>query len=232
MTYPMLPPETNSALLHEGPGSGPMLGAAAAWAGLANELRSAADSFASVTASLASCAWQGPAAAKMAEAAAPYASWLAAAALHSEGAANQASAVVAAFEGAYAATVAPAVIAVNRAVTTALANTNIFGFNIPAIAAMEAQYEEMWAQDVAAMFGYHIGVSEAWSQLRPLQQLLGHLPGMPKPPGGTPNPTPEPTPTPTPEPTPTPTPTPEPAPSPTPTEPAPTPAEPRATAIS
>jgi PPE-repeat protein len=39
-----------------------MLGAAAAWNGLADELATAADSFSSVTSGLAGQAWQGPAA--------------------------------------------------------------------------------------------------------------------------------------------------------------------------
>lgn len=38
-----------------------------------------------------------------------------------------------------------------------LVASNFFGQNLPAIADMEAQYEEMWAQDVAAMTGYHSG---------------------------------------------------------------------------
>ncbi|ETW22736.1 hypothetical protein MGAST_18345, partial [Mycobacterium gastri 'Wayne'] len=147
-----------------------MLSAATAWGELAGELRSAAASFASVTANLTSGAWQGAAAAKMTEMAAPYAAWLTAAASHSEGAACQAGAVVAAFEAARAATVSPVIIAANRAITRVLANTNIFGFNIPAIAAMEAEYEAMWAQNVAAMFGYHVGVSQAWSQLFPIDR--------------------------------------------------------------
>ncbi|OOK80780.1 PPE family protein [Mycobacterium kansasii] len=163
-----------------------MLTAATAWGELAGELRSAAASFASVTSDLACGAWQGAAAAKMTEAAAPYAAWLATAASHSEGAACQAGAVVAAFEAACAATVSPVIIAANRAITRALANTNIFGFNMPAIAAMEAEYEEMWARDVSAMFGYHVGVSQAWSQLFPIQQLLRGLPRIPIPPCGTP----------------------------------------------
>jgi PPE-repeat protein len=42
-----------------------------------------------------------------------------------------------------------------------LVATNIFGQNTPAIAATEAQYEEMWAQDVAAMVGYQAAASSA-----------------------------------------------------------------------
>ena len=92
MSYPVLPPEVNSALMHAGVGSGPMLAAATAWTGLANELRTAASSFASVTSGLSGQGgtWQGPSAAAMAAAAGPYTAWLSTAASHSEQAASQA----------------------------------------------------------------------------------------------------------------------------------------------
>ena len=76
MSFLMLPPEVNSALMFSGAGSTPMLTAASAWEGLASELNSAASSFSSVTSNLASQAWQGPASTAMAAAAAPYAGWL------------------------------------------------------------------------------------------------------------------------------------------------------------
>src|SRR4051812_42760066 len=98
MSYPMLPPEVNSALVQAGAGSEPMHAAASAWTGMASELRAAASSFASVTTGLAGSTWQGPAAKAMAEAAAPYAAWLSTAAGHSEHAATQATAVASAYE--------------------------------------------------------------------------------------------------------------------------------------
>lgn len=49
----------------------------------------------------------------------------------------------------------PPVVATNRAQLAGLVATNFLGENTPAIAATEAQYQEMWAQDVAAMSGYH-----------------------------------------------------------------------------
>jgi PPE-repeat protein len=49
-------------------------------------------------------------------------------------------------------TVPPAMIAANRAQLMSLIATNILGQNTPAIAATEAHYGEMWAQDVTAMF--------------------------------------------------------------------------------
>ena len=63
-------------------------------------------------------------------------------------------------------TVPPPVIAANRSQTMSLIATNILGQNTPAIAALEAQYGEMWAQDVAAMEGY-AGSSAAASKLTP-----------------------------------------------------------------
>lgn len=61
MNIAVLPPEITSALIFGGAGSGPMLGAAAAWECLAEELGAAASSFASVTSLLADGWWQGSA---------------------------------------------------------------------------------------------------------------------------------------------------------------------------
>lgn len=150
-----------------------MLEAAAAWGSLADELQVAASSFSSVTAGLASGAWQGPASAAMSAVAAPYASWLSAAAAQAAGTAGRASSAAAAvFEAAQAAIVHPAMVAANRNELGALVISNLFGQNAPAIAATEAVYEQLWAQDVAAMAGYHAGVSAIAQQLAPWQQAL------------------------------------------------------------
>src|ERR1700744_4314472 len=63
-------------------------------------------------------------------------------------------------------TVPPVEIAANRAQLASLVATNILGQNTPAIAATEALYGEMWAQDAAAMYGY-AGSSATASQLTP-----------------------------------------------------------------
>ena len=154
MDFAMLPPEINSARMYAGPGSGPMLAAAAAWDALAAELYSAASSYASVVSGLTSGRWLGPSSASMAAAAAPYAGWLSATAGQAERAASQAKAAAAAYEAAFVATVPPPVIAANRALLMALVATNFLGQNTPAIAATQAHYAEMWAQDAAAMYGY------------------------------------------------------------------------------
>jgi PPE-repeat protein len=63
-------------------------------------------------------------------------------------------AAVGAYESAFAATVPPPVIVANRTLLTSLIATNLLGQNSPAIAATEADYESMWAQDATAMYGY------------------------------------------------------------------------------
>jgi PPE family len=45
----------------------------------------------------------------------------------------------------------PSAVTANRVTLAALQATNVLGQNTPAIASAEAQYMEMWAQDVAAM---------------------------------------------------------------------------------
>ncbi|KZS65272.1 hypothetical protein A4G27_20775 [Mycobacterium kansasii] len=178
MSFWVLPPEINSLRMFIGAGSAPMLQAATAWAGLADELGAAAQSFASVTSGLAGQAWQGPAAATMAAAAAPYAAWLSAAAAQSAGAAGQARAMVTMFEAAQAATVLPATVAANRDAFVQLVMSNLFGQNAPAIAFAESIYEEMWAADVSAMSGYYSGAAALASQLVPWQSILKGLPVM------------------------------------------------------
>jgi PPE-repeat protein len=169
MDYGALPPEINSARVYLGPGSAPMLAAAAAWDGLAAELSRTAASYQSVIDGLASEGWLGPASASMAAAVTPYMTWMSLTGLEAEHAASQASAAAGAFEAAFAMTVPPAAVAANRAQLMALVATNFIGQNTPAIAATEAQYGEMWAQDAAAMYGYAANSASA-STLKPFAQ--------------------------------------------------------------
>lgn len=59
MDFVVSAPEVNSLRMYLGAGSGPMLAAAAAWDGLADELAVAASWFGSVTSGLADAAWRG-----------------------------------------------------------------------------------------------------------------------------------------------------------------------------
>jgi PPE-repeat protein len=166
MDFGALPPEINSGRMYSGPGSAPMLAAAAGWDELSGELYSAAASYSSVISGLTGGSWKGPASASMAAAAATYVAWMGAAATQAEQAAIQARAAASAFESAFAATVPPPIIAANRAQLAMLVASNFLGINTAAIMATEAQYSEMWAQDAAAMYGYD-GSSAAAATLTP-----------------------------------------------------------------
>jgi PPE-repeat protein len=162
-----LPPEINSTRMYTGPGAGPMMAAAAAWNNLAAELNTTAAASQSVISTLTDDEWRGPSAAAMATAATPYVGWMHTTAAAAQYAANQAMASAAAYEAAFAMTVPPPVVVANRVQLAALVATNILGQNTPAIAATEALYGEMWAQDAAAMYGY-AGSSASAGKLQPL----------------------------------------------------------------
>jgi PPE-repeat protein len=161
-----LPPEINSARLYAGPGPGSLMAAAAAWDGVASELHSTATSWSWVISALTNQHWQGPSSASMATAAGQFTSWIRSTATQAEEASAQAKAAVGAYEAALTLTVPPAAIATNRITARTLIATNTLGQNTPAIAAYEAQYGEMWAQDVVAMEGY-ADSSTAAAQLTP-----------------------------------------------------------------
>ncbi|BBZ51474.1 PPE family protein [Mycobacterium heidelbergense] len=161
LDFGALPPEINSARMYSGPGSGPMMAAAAAWDALAAQLELYAAGYSSTLSELQGQTWSGGASIAMATAAAPYVAWAATTAAQAEQAAGQARTAAAAYEAAFAATVPPPVVAANRMQLAILVATNFFGQNTPAIAATEADYAEMWAQDAAAMYGYAASSSAA-----------------------------------------------------------------------
>lgn len=169
LDYGALPPEVNSGRMYTGPGSAPMLSAASAWRTMAAELSTAAHSYETVISQLSSEEWLGPGSASMSAAATPYIAWMNTTAALAEQAATQASAAAVVFETARAATVPPAVVTTNRVQQSALVATNVLGINTPAIAALDALYAEMWAQDAAAMYGYASG-SAAASQVTPFSE--------------------------------------------------------------
>lgn len=173
--FSVLPPEVNSALMYAGAGSAPLLEAASSWDEVAADLESTADSFAAVTSELVGGSWQGAAASAMTAVATPYAGWLSAAAAQADAVAAQSRVAADAFDAALAATVPPELVQALRSGLISLVLSNLFGQNAPAIAALEAFYEQMWAQDVAAMAGYHAAVSAAASVLTPWQPPPAHV---------------------------------------------------------
>src|SRR5271170_7215013 len=166
MFYAAFPPEFNSGRMYTGPGSGSLRAAAAAWDGLATELQSTVSAYSSVISTLTSADWVGPSSLAMAAAVTPYVAWMQGTAAQAADAATQATAAATAYETAFAAHVPPTEVAANRSQLASLVATNIFGQNIPAIAATEIQYAEMWAQDALAMEGY-TGSSAAASNVTP-----------------------------------------------------------------
>ncbi|HEX4390909.1 MAG TPA: PPE family protein [Mycobacterium sp.] len=166
LDFGALPPEINSARMYMGPGSSSFQVAASAWNGLAAELQSAAQGYETTITQLASDEWNGPASAAMTSAAQPYITWMQETAAQAEQAATQAQAAAAAYEQAFATTVAPPVVAANRAESAAAVQANVFGQYTALIAQLEAQYGQMWAQDAAAMYGY-AGQSASAAQVTP-----------------------------------------------------------------
>ncbi|MGO8769295.1 MAG: PPE family protein [Mycobacterium sp.] len=177
-SFPWLPPEINSALMFGGAGSGPLFAAASAWDGLASDLSGAASSFQSVISGLTAGPWAGPASMSMAAAATPYVGWLSAAAGQAEAAAAQARSAATAFESALAGIIPTPAVTSNRVQLLSLIATNILGQNTPAIAMTEFEYMDMWAADVAAMFGYHTGALSVASALPSFSAVPLSLPGL------------------------------------------------------
>ena len=161
LDFGALPPEVNSGRMYAGPGSDPIMAAASAWQAVAGQLDSFARGYAAVLAGLQGESWSGNASTAMAAAAQPYIEWIEAAAAKAEETAGRARAAGAAYESAYAATVPPTLVTANRALYEALVMANVIGQNTTQIAATEAEYAQMWAQDAAAMYRYAASSSAA-----------------------------------------------------------------------
>ena len=166
MDYAAVPPEINSGRMYSGPGSTPLLAAAMAWNLLANDLHSAAAGYRDQIADLVADAWRGQAANSMNAAAATHVTWLVTTAAQAQSTAEQARAAAEAYDAAFCSTVPPVMITANRSQLTSLVATNVLGQNASAIAATEAQYAEMWAQDATTMYEYAVASSAA-TQLTP-----------------------------------------------------------------
>jgi PPE-repeat protein len=160
MEFTTLPPEVISALVHSGPGSGSLADAAAAWRQLGADLEDAADNYAASVSSMVDN-WHGPSAAAMSSSVAPYLTWLRTTSQQAQQVAASAQAAAVAFNSASASVVPTAQVLANRTQLAQLLATNIFGRNMPAIAATEANYQEMWANNAAAMTRYQAASTQA-----------------------------------------------------------------------
>ncbi|WP_156659159.1 PPE family protein [Mycobacterium sp. 852002-53434_SCH5985345] len=159
MDFGALPPEINTARMYCGPGPASLLSAATTWQRLADQLREAATKYL-VSAGLLD-GLRGPAAVQMGETTAPYVAWLQATAALAEQTAARAGAAADAYEWALAATAPPQTILANRALRMSLAATNQLRQNTPAIASAECHYDQLWAQNAAAMYAYATAAAAA-----------------------------------------------------------------------
>jgi PPE-repeat protein len=154
MSFSLIPPEINSALMYSGAGSGPLLEAATAWDELAADLEATATQYQTAITNLTTGTWLGPSSTQMATAAEPYIAWLQSTAAEAAQTGAQAKAAAAAYGTAYSSMVPPPVISANRAELTTLVSNNFLGQNTGAIANNEADYLSMWIQDALGMDTY------------------------------------------------------------------------------
>ena len=146
------PPEITSARIHSGPGPGSLFTAAAAWRQLAIELGQTAAGYASTVAGIS---WQGPSATAMTLSTLPYVAWLNTTAAQAAQMSMAATTMASSFAATRTAVVHPSVVTANRTLLAQLIATNFAGINFPAIAATEAEYMQMWADNTTAMLAYH-----------------------------------------------------------------------------
>jgi PPE-repeat protein len=160
MSFITLPPEITSALIHSGPGAGSLLVASRAWERLGTDLEDSIRDYAPVLSSLTE-AWRGPSATAMTQAVGPYVTWLRTTAQQCQQLSSSAQVAAAAFGSTLVSVVHPSVVSANRAQLAHLLATNAFGMNLPAIAATEAQYQVMWANNSSAIFRYQAASAQA-----------------------------------------------------------------------
>ncbi|MGC2653750.1 MAG: PPE family protein [Mycobacterium sp.] len=162
MEVTSLPPEVTSALIESGPGAESLIEASTAWQQLGAGLEESAENYANALSSLAG-SWRGPSSSAMTQAVQPYITWLRTTAQQSQQLSSSAQAAATAFNSVRSAVVPLANVIANRMRLVQLLATNEFGNKLPAIAETEQEYQEMWANNSAAMIRYQTASAQATS---------------------------------------------------------------------
>src|ERR1700761_9514487 len=160
MEFITLPPEVTSALIHAGPGAESLIEASAAWQRLGANLEDSATSYASAVSSLTE-SWHGPSSLAMDEAVQPYLSWLRTTAQQAQQLGSSTQTAAAAFSSTLASVLHPTVVSANRVQLSRLLATNGFGRNLPAIAQVESEYQDIWESNSAALSRYLTSTEQA-----------------------------------------------------------------------
>ncbi|WP_197079810.1 PPE family protein [Mycobacterium haemophilum] len=158
-----LPPEINVSNI-KGPGSKPILIAAAAWESLEQDLASAAKEWGPQIAQ-AYEAFQGEAANKFSEAAVRYHEWLHKHALTAKCTAEYLIQAADAYEEAVRSMVPTAPIVKNRAAAWTMKSTNLLGQFTHKIMELDDEYHEMWATNAGVMNEYQFRIFDIMRQV-------------------------------------------------------------------
>ena len=147
------PPEVITGRLMSGAGAGPMLAASAQYTASAVAFEASADRLMAQMVYLSSN-WQGTTAQALQRTTARHLAWMRVLQAQLVLAASRTAAQATAFTTAYTNMAQMPQIVENRVTTAVLHATNFLGVNTIPIAVREAQYQAMWAQDVAVQSAY------------------------------------------------------------------------------
>ncbi len=147
------PPEVITGRLMSGAGAAPMLAASAQYTAAAVAYEASADRLMAQMVYLSSN-WQGTTAQALQRTTARHLAWMRVLQAQLVLAASRTAAQAAAFSTAYTSMAQMPEIVENRVTTAVLHATNFLGVNTIPIAIREAQYQAMWAQDVAVQSAY------------------------------------------------------------------------------